>query len=408
MTTLVINAGSSSIKFALFEGSRLTVKAKGRIERIGSEGTKLIAQIENRASINRPCLSQNPQTAIKLIGDLLLNHTLGDEEGILDYPDDITSIGHRVVHGGEKINHPVWINPDVKKIIQEFSILAPIHNPPALSCIEACEKLFPNARQAAVFDTAFHTTLPEHAYLYGLPYKYYKKDKIRKYGFHGINHKYVCTRASQILNHPLTTLKIISCHLGNGSSITAVENGKSIETTMGFTPMEGLIMGTRCGNIDPGILFYLNEIKGMSMPDIKHLLNQKSGLLGMADIGSSDIRDITNAEFKGNHQAQTAIKAFVHRIRKIIGAYAAILSGLDVLIFTGGIGENVDKIRKQICHGFNGNNTANIKLDPSKSDNFNQPDTIISTPNSPVKVLIITANEEKEIALQVQKLDDSI
>ncbi len=407
MTTLVINAGSSSVKFTLFEGNQLIVKAHGSIERIGMDGTCLNFTHEPYSSINQLCQTQDVQAAIKLITNFLLLNEKGNNHSAVKSADEIRLIGHRIVHGGDKINTPVFITDKTKNIIQEFSNLAPLHNPAALLGIQACETLFPKAKQVAVSDTAFHTTLPEHAYLYGIPFSLSRDEKIRKYGFHGINHKYVCNKAAHILKTPLSNLKIISCHLGNGSSITAVDKGKSIETSMGFTPMEGLIMGTRSGDIDPGILIYLSENKGMSMSEINILLNRQSGLLGMSGIGSSDVRDIEKAADCENHQAKTALKVFIHRIRKTIGAYAAVLSGVDALIFTGGIGENAHKIRERICKGFNGINTPGIDLDSKNNNLFDGRDKLISTPDSSVKVFVISANEEKEIALQALGVNQS-
>ena len=400
MTYLVINAGSSSIKFTLFKENALKVMARGWIERVGQNDPQLFAELEGTPSFSRRCKASDIRMALEQIADLFLTNK---KEGIKTL-NDIDVVGHRVVHGGDKINAPVFISDDVKKTIKDFSALAPLHNPPALSCIEACEILFPTAKQVAVFDTAFHHTLPEHVFLYGLPRSFYINDKIRKYGFHGTNHKFVCTRAAKLLDSSLSELKIISCHLGNGSSITAVDKGNSIETSMGFTPLEGLIMGTRCGDIDPGILIYLSEIKGMSMAEINRLLNKESGLLGMAGINSSDLRDIKKAVDSGNQQARTALMAFVHHIRKTIGAYAAALSGLDVLVFTGGIGENSSITREQICQGFNGNNTPGIFLDPEKNKTVDRSESFIHLADSPVKILVVPANEELEIAVQAQNL----
>ena len=299
------------------------------------------------------------------------------------------------------INSSVVDDDRVKRIVKECFELAPLHNPPNLEGIEACEDIFPGVPQVAVFDTAFHSTIPEHAYLYGLPYKLYKKDKIRRYGFHGTSHQYVSRTTASFLKRPLEKLKIISCHLGNGCSITAVDGGRSIDTSMGFTPLEGLMMGTRCGDLDPAIVFYLMEHKQLDPRQINDLLNKQSGLLGLAGIGSSDLRDIFQAAKSGNRQTDTAVGVFTYRIKKYIGAYAFALGGIDAIVFSAGIGENSPKIRQMVCRELEG---LGIVMDIKKNVAENLTEREIQHNDSQVKILVIPTNEEKQIALQTLKV----
>jgi len=318
MKILVINSGSSSIKYKLFLMPEEKTVAKGMIEHIGEKGSRI----------------KNHYTGLKLI---------------LKNISDIETIGHRVVHGAETFKKPVLINARVIKKIKECALLAPLHNPANLAGILACKKLLKGVKQAAVFDTAFHQTLPEYAYIYGLPYKLYQKLGIRKYGFHGTSHEYVAGEAAGRLKKPLKNLKIITCHLGNGCSITAVDRGNSIDTSMGFTPLEGLVMGTRCGDIDPALVTYIMQKQKLSRAGIDHLLNKESGLKGISGI-SNDMRVLIKKAL-ANKRAKLAIDVFAYRIKKYIGAYCAIMSGCDCLVFTGGIGENQKSIRKKICNG---------------------------------------------------------
>ena len=341
MKILVINSGSSSVKFSLFQVDSNTVLADGIVERIGLSGTHLSYSNFHDAGLNNDVDVADTRSAVAEVTALLQDRDIG----VIQSLSEVTAVGHRVVHGGEKIKTSVLITKEVKKIIEECFDLAPLHNPPNLAGINACEAYFPGIPQAAVFDTAFHTTLPDYAYLYGLPYHLYKEDKIRKYGFHGTSHQYVCQVAAQLLDQPIDELRLISCHLGNGCSITAVEKGKSVDTSMGLTPLEGLIMGTRCGDLDPAIVFYMMEHKNLNSGQIGELLNKQSGLLGLAGVGSSDLRDILAAGQNGNQQADTAIYAFVYRIKKYIGAYTAAMGGLNAIVFTAGIGENSAFVR---------------------------------------------------------------
>ena len=397
MNILVVNAGSSSVKISLFGVEDDAVRATGVVERIGLRNTQLIYRNFRGDEIKTNAEVADTSQAIAAVTSLLMDEKLG----VIRSKEEISAIGHRVVHGGEKITSSAVITNRVKRIIEDCVELAPLHNPPNMAGINACEADFPGTPQAAVFDTAFHTTLPNHAYLYGLPYDLYREDRIRKYGFHGTSHQYVCQVTAELLEQPIDELRLISCHLGNGCSITAVEKGKSIDTSMGFTPLEGLIMGTRCGDLDPAIVFYLMEHKNLNSAQIGELLNRQSGLLGLAGIGSSDLRDILAAGQNGNQQADTAIQAFVYRIKKYIGAYTAAMGGLNVIVFTAGIGENSARIREMVCSGLEG---LGIILDPDKNARVDGKSCRVESDQSKVSVLVIPTNEERAIALQTLEL----
>jgi acetate kinase len=400
MKILIINAGSSSVKFSLFDMPAESAQARGIVERIGLENTQLKWQCEEGFEIKQPIRVQDTRDAIKVIIELLVDAA----GGVLTDRGPIQAVGHRVLHGGDKVNQTVLVDRHIKAIIQEFTIWGPLHNPPNLMGIEACEQMLPGVPQVAVFDTAFHSTIPEHAYLYALPLKYYSKYKIRRYGFHGISHGYVAEQAARLIAKPLDQQRSIICHLGNGCSISAVQGGFCRDTSMGLTPLEGLVMGTRCGDIDPALVYFLMERYQMDFTQIQDLLNRKSGLLGLAGIGSSDLRDIIAAQQGGNRHADMALKIFVYRIKKYIGAYMAVLGGLDALIFTGGIGENVPQVRASVCEGFGGENGMGIDLDEvcniRKSDGIRE----IQSPQSRVKILVIQTNEELAIGRQTYKL----
>ena len=359
MLVLVINCGSSSAKYQLFNIKKNIVVAKGFIERIG----------EGNGSY------KNHYKAVEAIKDELLKSKKSPIKSI----KDIKGIGHRVVHGGEGFGEAVIINQKVVSTIKKFSELAPLHNPPSLEGIKACTKLFPGIKQVAVFDTAFHQSMPEHAYIYGIPFKFYDKYKIRRYGFHGTSHRYVATEAAKKLKKPLNKLKLVTTHLGNGCSMAAVAGGKSVDTSMGFTPLEGLLMGTRTGNLDPAIVTFLMEQEKIGVKKIDEILNKKSGLLGISG-KSNDMRDILSLMKKGNKRAKLAFDIFVYRIKKYIGAYAAVMGGLDAVIFTGGIGEHVPKIKNTL--------KQNLKSIFGKKTKF----------------LIIPTNEELLIAQDTYKL----
>jgi len=334
-------------------------------------------------------------TAVKLLIDTLLSK----DQGVLKSMEEIEAVGHRLVHGGEKYKQTVIINEEIIKQLEKTVELAPLHIPPNIAGIKICQKLLPNKAQIGVFDTAFHHTIPEKAYVYALPYKYYQKHKIRKYGFHGTSHKYIAKITAKLLDKPVEELKIISCHLGNGASITAVKNGKSIETSMGFTPLEGLVMGTRSGDFDPAIIPFLLKKENLKISELDDVLNKKSGLLGVSGV-SSDFRDIENAAAKGKKQAQLAIKLFNYRVQKYIGAYAAVMNGVDAVTFSAGIGENSISVRKNILNelGYLG-----ITLDNEKNKVRGQ-EKIISADNSKVKALVIPTNEELVIARETLEI----
>jgi len=384
MKILVINSGSSSLKFQLFESAEFRCLYKGMIDRIGLPGTFFVENGREKGKINAP----DHKSAVAFAFKILL------KKNLIKKPEDISAIGHRVVHGGEKYRNATLITPAVIKQIKILCELAPLHNPPNLASILACRKILPETRQVAVFDTAFHQTIPEKAYLYAIPYEYYKRFGIRRYGFHGTSHHYVSNETAKLLKRK--TGKIIVCHFGNGSSITAVENGKSIDTSMGFTPLEGLPMGTRCGDIDPAIVFELQEMLKVSTDEIDVILNKKSGLKGLSGI-SPDMRDLW-AAYDKNPRARLAMSILAYRAAKYIGAYSASLRGLDALAFTAGIGENAWYLRKKIC-AYLGH--LGIKLDnaPNKKNALR-----ISSKKSKVKVFVIPTNEEKEIAIETAHL----
>ncbi len=391
MNILVINAGSSSVKFTCLNSADLSVRASGWVERIGLNGTLFRYHRRQADTIAAEAPVRNTQEAVLLI----TSHLCDARWGVMRSRGDILAIGHRVVHGGEKITAPVLIDSRVKSVIRACFEIAPLHNPPNLEGIEACERTFPGVPQVGVFDTAFHATMPARAYLYGLPLELYQRDGLRRYGFHGTSHKYVSGEAARHLNRDIAELKLITCHLGNGSSIAAVDHGRCVDTSMGFTPLEGLIMGTRCGDLDPAIVLYLMERKGMTAPEVSEMLNKKSGLLGLAGIGSSDLRDVEQKMLEGHGQAQAAFDAFCYRIRKYIGAYMAVMGGVDAVVFTAGIGENSARVRAKVCEGLE---ALGIALDPARNASSNRSGADISRPESRVKVLVIPTNEELQIA----------
>ena len=393
---LVINSGSSSVKFTLYQMPEETILASGAVERIGIESSILEFQ-NNRGDIHRqPAGAENVEQAIiELMG--LLTHA---KFGVIKSKQVVSAVGHRVVHGGESITAPTIIDDTVKQIIAENSQLAPLHNPSNLKSILTCEVLFPGIPHVAVFDTAFHATLPKHAYLYGLPYDMYQEKGIRRYGFHGTSHQYVARKAAVCLNRPPEKLKLITCHLGNGSSITAVKSGQSIDTSMGFTPLEGTLMGTRCGSIDPAIVIYMMTQLKMHPDQIDHLLNKKSGFLGVAGINSSDVRDVLSAMQANNTRAAAAIEMYTYQVRKYIGAYIAALNGVDAIVFTAGIGENSPEIREMICNGGHGLDKLGIVLDPIKNTAASRTNSEIQSNSSRSKILVIPTDEALEIARQ--------
>lgn len=395
MSILIINSGSSSVKYTLFNLPKYTVLAKGSIERIGLKGSQLHHQAFRKEELNKQVTVADHKKAIKIALDMLTD----PEYGVLENTEKIIAVGHRVVHGGEEIHDSVLITDKVMEVIERYSELAPLHNPPNLAGIRACQHFLPGRKQVAVFDTAYNHSMPPASYLYGLPYHLYKKYEIRRYGFHGTSHRYVAHRTAELLGKKFDQLKIITCHLGNGCSVTATMQGKVVDTSMGFTPLEGLLMGTRCGDIDPAVVFYLMDKEKLSVPAINALLNKKSGLLGLSGVGS-DMRDIYREARAGNHQAQAALDVFVHRIHKYVGAYIVAMDGVDAITFTGGIGENHAYTRRKVCEKLK---FLGMKLD-SDSNNSNKKEKMISTSRSKVKVFVIPTNEELLIARDTMHL----
>lgn len=388
---IAINAGSSSLKFQLFEMPSETVLTKGLVERIGLNDSVFTITVNDEKQTDILDIP-NHAVAVKMLLEKLTS------TGIIQSLDEIGGIGHRVVHGGEKFNDSVLLTEEILQEIEELSDLAPLHNPANIVGIRAFQEVLPNVPAVAVFDTAFHQTMPEESFLYSLPYEYYEKYGIRKYGFHGTSHKYVTERAAEMLGRPIEQLRLISCHLGNGASIAAVEGGKSIDTSMGFTPLAGVTMGTRSGNIDPALIPYIMEKTGKNVEEVLDVLNKKSGMLGISGF-SSDLRDIEQESAEGEYRAQVALRVFASRIHKYVGSYAARMKGVDAIIFTAGIGENSDTIRARVLEGLE---FMGVYWDPARN-NVRGEETFISYPHSPVKVLIIPTNEEVMIARDVMR-----
>ncbi len=395
MKILVLNCGSSSVKYQLFDMEDETVLAKGLVERIGINNSILEQETITNGEFTIEEDIENHDKAIKMVIDALLD----EEHGVLENMDEIKAVGHRVVHGGEKFASSTIIDQEVIDKIEEVSDLAPLHNPPNLIGINVCSKMMPSTPQIGVFDTAFHQTMPEKAYIYPIPYEYYKKYGIRRYGFHGTSHKYVSHRAAKLMGKKREELKIITCHLGNGASIAAIKEGKSVDTSMGLTPLEGLMMGTRCGDIDPAIIPYLVNKENLSVSKIDETLNKKSGILGVSGV-SNDMRDIAKAANSGNFRAALARKIFIYRVQKYIGAYTAAMNGVDVIVFTGGIGENSTTIRAEIIANFS---YLNINID-EEANKVKSKEAEITTQDAGVKVFVIPTNEELVIARDTAEL----
>ena len=390
MNILVINCGSSSLKFQLIDAVTEKLIAKGLCERIGIEGSQLVYQPAGKDKLKTVTPMEDHTKAIKLVLEALTDK----ENGVVKDLSEIGAVGHRIVHGGEKFAASTLINEEVITAITECNELAPLHNPANLIGIAACKELMPDTPMVAVFDTAFHQTMPQEAYLYGIPYEYYEKYKIRRYGFHGTSHSYVSKKAAEVLGQKYEDLKLIVCHLGNGASVSAVQNGKCIDTSMGLTPLEGLIMGTRSGDIDPAIIEFLAHKEGKSIDEIMTILNKKSGVLGLSDNFSSDFRDLEDAYLEGQEASVRTMEAFAYRVAKYIGAYVAAMNGVDGICFTAGLGENSPLIRNLICKrlGYLG-----ITLDEEQNGKRGE-DLVITTPDSKTKVLVIPTNEELAIA----------
>jgi len=400
MKVLVVNSGSSSIKYQLFDMTDESVLAKGLVERIGISDSI----INHYSSDGEPVVTHqdipNHRVGIKLMMDALLH----PDYGVIKDISEIAAVGHRVVHAGEKFSGSVLLTDEVMDALKECIELAPLHNPPNILGIEVCKELMPGVPQVGVFDTAFHQTIPECAYLYGIPYKFYKKYKIRRYGFHGTSHKYVAQRAAEILKKPIEELKIITCHLGNGSSITAVKNGVSIDTSLGFGTVAGIVMGTRCGDLDPAIIPFLMDKEKLTVEGINKIIYKESGLLGLSEGISSDKRDLRKKANQGDERAIRTISVFIYGIKKYIGAYAAAMGGLDVIVFTAGIGENSQETRAEACEGLE---FLGVKIDPEKNK-VRAKEAIISNDNSRVKVMVIPTNEELMIAKDTAEISANL
>lgn len=396
MNILVINCGSSSLKFQLIDSDSEQCIAKGICERIGIDGSMITYAPAGGEKEKTVTPMQDHTEAIRLVLEALTN----PGTGVVRQLDEIGAVGHRIVHGGEKFASSTVITDEVIAAIEECNDLAPLHNPANLIGIDACRKLMPDTPMVAVFDTAFHQTMPEEAYLYGLPYEYYQKYRIRRYGFHGTSHSYVSGRAAEVLGKRYEDLKIIVCHLGNGASVSAVKNGSCVDTSMGLTPLEGLIMGTRSGDIDPAIVEYLAHKENMTVDGVMEVLNRKSGVLGLSDNLSSDFRDLEDGYRRGDGNAVRAVKAFCYRVAKYIGAYTAAMNGVDVICFTAGIGENTAVVRELVC-GYLG--YLGVTLDEEANRRRGE-DIVISTPDSGTTVMVIPTNEELAIARETVKL----
>lgn len=394
MNVLVINCGSSSLKYQVIDSVTENVLAKGLCERIGIDGRLVYQPAGGEKEITEAAMPTHKQ-AIQMVIDALMN----EKTGVIKSLDEIGAVGHRIVHGGEKFAASALISDEMIQAVENCSELAPLHNPANLIGVRACQELMPKTPMVGVFDTAFHQTMPEEAYLYGVPYEYYEKYGVRKYGFHGTSHSYVSRRAAAVLNKPYEELKTIVCHLGNGASVCAVKNGKSVDTSMGLSPLEGLIMGTRSGDIDPSAVEYMAKKEGLDMEGIMNVLNKKSGVLGISGV-SSDFRDLEEAENNGNPRAKSATRAFNYRVLKYIGAYAAAMNGVDCICFTAGVGENNGVIRKQICDSLG---YLGIAIDDEANAKRGE-EVVISTPDSKVKVLVIPTNEELAIARETVAL----
>lgn len=395
MNILVINCGSSSLKYQLFDMSNEGVLAKGLVERIGIEGSRLKHEVEGQDKVVIEVPMNDHKEALAQVLEALVN----EKHGAIKSLDEIHSVGHRVVHAGEKFSASVVINDDVLSALEECIEIAPLHNPPNIIGIKAIEELLPNVKNVGVFDTAFHQTMPKSSYVYALPYEYYERDHVRRYGFHGTSHRYVSQRTAQILDKPLESLKIITCHLGNGASLAAIDGGKSIDTSMGFTPLEGLVMGTRCGDIDPQIIPYLMAKENMTLEEMNNILNKKSGVLGISGV-SSDFRDIEDAAAAGNERAILALDIYHNSVKKYIAAYAAMLGGVDAIVFTAGLGENGPESREEICKGLE---FMGAVLDTQKNK-IRGKEAIVSTDDSKVKIMVVPTNEELMIARDTLEL----
>lgn len=396
MNILVINCGSSSLKYQLIDSESEKVLAKGLCERIGIDGSAITHQPAGGDKVTTEVPMPDHTEAVKYVIEKLTD----PEVGVVKSLDEIGAVGHRIVHGGEKFASSVVIDDEVLKAVEECNDLAPLHNPANLIGINSCKKIMPGVPMVAVFDTAFHQTMPKKAYLYGLPYDYYEKYKIRRYGFHGTSHDFVSNRVAEILGKKREDLKIIVCHLGNGASVSAVKNGQCVDTSMGLTPLEGLIMGTRSGDLDPAIISFISQKENLSAEEVINICNKKSGVLGLSDGLSSDFRDLGNAAEEGNEKAKTALETWSYRVAKYIGAYVAAMNGVDVIVFTAGVGENNFMAREMVCEylGYLG-----VTID-KEANKIRGEEITISTPDSKTPIMVVPTNEELAIARETVRL----
>jgi len=396
MKILVLNSGSSSIKYTFFDMDGEKRLAKGLIECIGLPEAYFNHQVSGGEESREACKVSNHMESI----DVILKNMVGGKPPVLKDLGEISAVGHRVVHGGDKFSDSVPVNDDVMEGLRETFAIAPLHNPHHYAGIEAMQKLVPGLPQVVVFDTAFHQTLPEYAYMYALPYSLYEKYHIRKYGFHGTSHKYVALRAASLLGRPLESLKLITCHLGNGCSIAAVQNGRSIDTSMGFTPLEGLVMGTRCGDIDPAIIVHLMNNERINAEGINTLLNKKSGLFGISGL-TGDMRTILKASAGGSEKAKLALEMYCYRIKKYICSYIGVMNGADAIVFTAGVGENSPTVREKACLNLE---NLGIAIDTGANGSVSSEEKVVSTGDSKVKILVIPTNEELMIARETVRV----
>ena len=396
MNILVINCGSSSLKYQLIDSESEKVLAKGLCERIGIEGSAITHQPAGGDKVTTEVPMPDHTEAVKYVIEKLTDSKVGVVKSL----DEIGAVGHRIVHGGEKFASSVVIDDEVLKAVEECNDLAPLHNPANLIGINSCKKIMPGVPMVAVFDTAFHQTMPKKAYLYGLPYEYYENYKIRRYGFHGTSHDFVSNRVAEILGKKREDLKIIVCHLGNGASVSAVKNGQCVDTSMGLTPLEGLIMGTRSGDLDPAIISFIAQKENLSAEEVINICNKKSGVLGLSGGLSSDFRDLGNAAEEGNEKAKTALETWSYRVAKYVGAYVAAMNGVDVIAFTAGVGENNFTAREMICEylGYLG-----VTID-KEANKIRGEEITISTPDSKTTVMVVPTNEELAIARETLRL----
>lgn len=398
MLILVLNCGSSSVKYKLYDMQGERELASGLADRIGQAGSTIIQQAGGKEKVSVSILMPHHRAAIEKIFTWIAD----PQHGAVSNVEHIAAVGHRVVHGGEKFKNSTLVTPEVLSDLDWLSGLAPLHNPSNIAGIRVCRHLMPEAFQVAVFDTAFHQTMPPHAYLYGLPYEYYQRYGLRRYGFHGASHRYVSLRASQLLSRPLQDLKLITCHLGNGSSVCAIKNGQSVDTSMGFTPLQGLIMGTRTGDLDPAIVPFLMEKERLTPAQVSEVLNKKSGVLGISGV-SSDFRDLERTAGEGNWRSQMALDMFCYSVQKWVGSFVAVLGGVDAIVFTAGIGENSPLLRSKILSGLTW-----LGIRPGIDTGARGQEVCLTAPGDPVQVLVIPTNEELLIARDTYELVASI